>query len=84
MVKKASGSQVFDITPKQGQNMPKPGGKAGAGDRRGTAKLPTTGLLSPQMGPGTRSPTTTTITGPRADAMMNAMLRTAGKQPKRR
>jgi hypothetical protein len=41
MVTRASGSQSTKTVPKQGQNKPVPGGKAGAGDARGTAKLPT-------------------------------------------
>lgn len=41
MVTRASGSQSTKTVPKQGQNKPVAGGKAGAGDARGTAKLPT-------------------------------------------
>ena len=42
MVSRATGSQSMPKTvPKQGQNRPVAGGKAGAGDARGTAKLPT-------------------------------------------
>jgi hypothetical protein len=41
MVSRATGSQSTKTVPKQGQNKPVAGGKAGAGDARGTAKLPT-------------------------------------------
>ena len=40
MVTRASGSQSTKTVPKAGQNKPVSGGKAGAGDARGTAKLP--------------------------------------------
>ena len=42
MVSRATGSQSTKTVPKQGQNKPVAGGKAGAGDARGTAKLPST------------------------------------------
>ena len=41
MVSRATGSQSTKTVPKAGQNKPVAGGKAGAGDARGTAKLPT-------------------------------------------
>ncbi|HEY2416422.1 MAG TPA: hypothetical protein VGH84_00765 [Steroidobacteraceae bacterium] len=38
MVTRASGSQSTKTTPRQGQNKPVAGGKAGAGDARGQAQ----------------------------------------------
>jgi hypothetical protein len=47
MVKKASGSQSTGIKSGGGQNKPAAGGKAGAGDSRGGARLPNVSKTSP-------------------------------------
>jgi hypothetical protein len=47
MVMKASGSQSTKTTPRQGQNKPVAGGKAGAGKARGAAPLPSLARTTP-------------------------------------
>jgi hypothetical protein len=47
MVTKARGSQSTDTRDVRGQNKPDPGGKAGAGAARGTAKLPPISRTNP-------------------------------------